>query len=222
MLRPPAAHLFAALSIVTLLGCQHIAPPRPAPAATSMVYVVRRAWHIDIGFAAGDLQPPLRSLLQAFPPAAYLEFGFGDRHYLMTRGHGPANLMAAIWPGKALVLMTALRAAPQKAFGASNVVMIPITSDQAGSIQAFVWQSLSGTTVTARTADPPVADGPYPGSIFYAATIEYSGLHTCNTWAAEALQSGGLPLRSTGVLFAGQLWSQVRRLGTEAPAAIPQ
>jgi hypothetical protein len=50
-----------------------------------VVYVVRRRWHIDIGFAAGDLSPPLASLSSRLPGARYLVFGFGDGQFLMNK-----------------------------------------------------------------------------------------------------------------------------------------
>ena len=50
-----------------------------ADAAKSVViYVVRRGWHMDIGFAAADLQPPLNDVIGQFPGVRYLFFGFGD------------------------------------------------------------------------------------------------------------------------------------------------
>ncbi len=201
--------------MLVLAGCQNIASRTAtthAPSTTS-VYVVRRAWHIDIGFATADVQPPLSSLWATVPQAQYLEFGFGDRRYLMTRNHGTTSLIAAVWPGASLILMTALKATPQQAFGAEHVVVLHVTEAQAASIQNFIRVSLAAS---------PVADGPYPGSVFYAGTQRYSGFHTCNTWAAEALRAGGLPVRSAGVLLAGQLWPQVRRLAIEVPEVSPQ
>jgi hypothetical protein len=54
-------------------------------------------------------------------------------------------------------------------------------------------------------------------SLFFAAAPKYSAVHTCNTWAAEALRAAGLPIHSRGVVFASQLWSQIRRIeGTMA------
>ena len=220
----------ATLLLLVLSGCQNIARrPLAVPVAdtpaTASVYIVRRAWHIDIGFAAADLQPPLRSLSATVPQAQYLEFGFGDRHYLLTRDRRTTTLLAAVWPGASLILMTALKATPQQAFGAQHVVILRVRGAQAASIQNFVWNSMSPSPVGqafAPAAPAPVAEGPYPGSVFYAGTQRYSGIHTCNTWAAEALRAGALRIRSSGVLFAGQLWSQVRRLAGEAPEVSPR
>jgi hypothetical protein len=69
-------------------------------------------------------------------------------------------------------------------------------------LEAAIWQELE-----LSIAKQPIilADGPYPGSLFYAARNLYWGLYTCNTWTAEMLRAGGVAMPSTGVLFAGQV-----------------
>ncbi len=180
------------------------APPLPGP----VVYVVRRGWHIDIGFSAAELRPPLDALEAGLDGVNFLLFGFGDRHYLLAGTHHGSALSGALWPGAGMILATALRATPGDAFGAAHVVALSVSARGLQEIQAFVWRSL----VTDGSAARYVGAGPYPGGIFFAATPRYSGLHTCNTWAAEALRAGELPVRSAGVLFASQLWRQVTAL----------
>jgi hypothetical protein len=196
--------ILAVLAASALLACHAPPPPRAQASPASIVYVDRRSWHIAIGFAAGDLLPPLAQVRAQFPAAAYLEFGFGDRRYY--EHHGTGTLLAALWPGDGLILMTALKGTPAEAFGAANVLQLPVTARQSRAIQSFIWRSLSG----GQRAIEPLAPGPYEGSEFYAAIPKYSGLYTCNTWAAQSLQSAGLPIRSRAVVFAGQLWSQAR------------
>jgi hypothetical protein len=174
-------------------------------AKPAVIYVARRSWHIDIGFAAADLQPPLDAVAAQFPGVRYLFFGFGDRHYLLAKDRNAPVLLAALWPGRGMILATALASSPQNAFGAAHVIALSVTQKQARDTQAFVSHSLeNGVT--------PYATGPYEGSVFFAATPRYSAFHTCNTWAAESLRAAALPIHSAGVIFAGQLWSQVRRL----------
>jgi hypothetical protein len=205
----PRLWIFALVSALGLLACRDPALLEHASARdTRIVYVVRRSWHIDIGFAAADLQPPLAAVRSQFPGATYVEFGFGDRRYLMNRQRGPGTLLSALWPGPGLVLMTALSASPQDAFGTKNVYRLHLSSLQTGDIQQFIWHTL----VHDQDAVAALEAGPYEGSVFYAALPRYSAVHTCNTWAAESLRAAQLPIRSTGVVFAGQLWSQVQPL----------
>jgi hypothetical protein len=180
------------------------------PHDSAIIYVARRGWHVDIGFAAADLQPPLKSLLDEFPGAEYLFFGFGDRHYLLAKNRGPPVLLAALWPGRGLILATGLAAPPALAFGVAHVAALAVTIRQASDAQAFVWYSLDQQTD--NDAVKSYAAGPYEGSLFFMAAPKYSAFHTCNTWAAESLAAAGLPMHTSGVIFAGQLWVQVRRL----------
>jgi len=173
------------------------------------VYVVRRGWHVEVGLAVGDLQPPLLPVAAAFPGSRYLLFGFGNRRYLLHGNLG--NSLAAPWPGPGAVMVTSLdRAHPEDVFGNDNVVRLPLTPQQMGELQSFIGR----TFATRDGALMPIAPGPHAGSAYYEAVPRYSALHTCNTWAAQALRSAKLPVRTFGVQFAWQIWSQVRRLAS--------
>jgi len=200
----------SAVLLLLLGACSSCAPLRSQPAAAAgcqpgiTLFVVRRGWHIDVGFAVADLEPALRPVSAQFPAARYLLFGFGDRHYLLAKDRNAPVLLGALWPGPALVLVTALAGTPQAAFGEGEVAQLELSSAQARALQSFIGGTLSELK--------PYAQGPYEGSLYYAARPRYSALHTCNTWAAEALRAGGLAVHARGVVFAGQLWSQVKRL----------
>jgi Protein of unknown function (DUF2459) len=216
-MRVRLASAMPALLFALLLGFISTEAAEAGPALhPPLVYVVRRGWHIDIGFAAADLQPPLRSILSNFPPVGYVFFGFGDMHYLVAKSHGPLNMAAALWPGAAIVLVTTLANEPQEAFGATQVISLLSTSRQTRLIQDFIWKSL----VTSETTVEPFSAGPYAGGYYFAARPRYSALHTCNTWVAQTLRAGEFPVHSAGVVFAGQLWTQVRRLGRTQSLAV--
>ena len=183
-----------------------------ASTKSGVIYVVRRGWHMDIGFAAADLQPPLNAVAAQFPQVRYLFFGFGDQHYLLAKDRNAPVSLGALWPGPGMILATALASSPQAAFGAAHVATLFVTDRQVRDIQAFVWYSLDRQSAEQGGGVKPYAPGPYEDSLFFAATPRYSGLHTCNTWAAESLRDAALPVHSAGVIFAGQLWTQVRRL----------
>ncbi len=189
-----------------------------ADAEPTTLYVARRRWHIDVGFSVQALPAPLAAtVLREFPDARYAFFGFGDRRYLLAKEHGAPVLLAALWPGPALILVTEIEASPIQAFGGDQVVELLLAPQQARAVQAFIWGSL------AKEADGTLSTyalGPYSGSAYFAAVPRYSGLHTCITWAAEALRAGGLPIRSRLTLVAGQLWRQVRKLQSPAAASV--
>ncbi|HEY7930442.1 MAG TPA: DUF2459 domain-containing protein [Steroidobacteraceae bacterium] len=172
------------------------------------VFVVKRGWHTDIGVAAEALAPPLRAVQAQMPQARYLLFGFADRRYLTARSKRLDALLAALRPGAALVLLSALPDTPQDAFGDRAVRVLKLSVPQMQALQTFIWQTL----VHAQGLPHRVQSGPYGGSVYLAAQPRYSGLHTCNSWAAEALRAAGLPVRVRGIIFAWQLWVQLPRL----------
>lgn len=174
----------------------------------STVYVARRGWHVDVGMEVTELAAPLAAAAAALPGTRYLFFGFGDRHYLLAKRRNAPVLLAALWPGAGIMLVTGLSSAPQAAFGADQVISLQLTPEQMGALQAFIWNTLD----TRSGALTVYAPGPYPGSVYFAATTKYSALRTCNTWVAQALRHSGLPIRSRGVVFAGQVWSRVQHL----------
>jgi hypothetical protein len=183
-----------------------VAGPTSGVAGSWVIFVARRGWHIDIGFAAADLGAPLNSVAAQFPEVKYVFFGFGDRHYLLAKERGASTMLGALWPGPGMLLVTGLKATPAEAFGASQVIALSVSSAQARAAQAFILSSFANPSLAAY------APGPYEGSLYFSAVPRYSAFHTCNTWAAEALNAAGLPVRTTAVLFAGQLWSQVEKL----------
>jgi hypothetical protein len=201
-------------------GCVSAPQPTPHSAAASSVdlsarvILVRRRWHVDVGFAREDLSPALTPLLAHFSDARYLLFGFGDRHYLLARERGASTLLGALLPGAGLMLLTALHDSPQTAFGSDDVVELAVSAEERNRLERFVRDSLSGTDNPV-----PLAAGPYSGSRYFDSPQRYSGLHTCNTWVAEALRAGGLPVRSTAVVFAGQIWRQIHELARARPVA---
>jgi hypothetical protein len=200
-----------ALLCALLAGCAPCFSQSPASQPNkqsgAVIYVARRGWHIDIGFPASELQPPLSSVAARFADVHYVFFGFGDQHYLESTHHTASALLAALWPGAGLILATGVSVTPQEAFGSAQVLAVAVTSMQSNEAQRFVWRSLQP-----HTAAAPYTPGPYPGSLYLAATPQYSALHTCNTWAAESLAAAGLPVKSSRVIFAGQLWRRVRGL----------
>jgi Protein of unknown function (DUF2459) len=208
----------------SLAGCTLTRAPaldRPATGPPTTIYVARRKWHIDVGFATADLGP-LTFAGEQFFGSKYVFFGFGDRHYLLARNHDAPVLSGALWPGAGLILLTTLKNTPATAFGDSQVVEIALSGAQARALQSYIRASIADSAASASPA--PFSNGPYEGSLYYAASARYSAFHTCNTWAAEALRAGGLPMRARGVIFASQLWSQVRRLGASSSSspAVPQ
>jgi uncharacterized protein (TIGR02117 family) len=173
------------------------------------VFVIARGWHTDIGLPVEQIPLPLAVVAQDFPGARFLVFGFGERAYYMSHEETLGQTLSALFPSLSVVLITGLRAPPSDAFGAGNTVALRPPQGDAGRAASFIWHTLEKQHDGALRR---LADGPYPGSIFYASSKTYDAFYNCNTWTARALRSAGLPINPRGVLFVGQVMGQARRI----------
>jgi uncharacterized protein (TIGR02117 family) len=172
------------------------------PADDALIYVIERGWHSDICLPVEEIAGPLSELEQSFPGVQFLTFGFGERQFLLARRATLGGMLRALFPSRSALLMTALAAAPDAAFGAQHVVALHISRDGLARIEAALWQQLEKSPTGAPVM---LADGPYPGSVFYAVRGTYDLFYTCNSWTAQMLRTGGLPVPTTGMLFVGQI-----------------
>jgi hypothetical protein len=195
---------------LTVLVAACSAPVTPT-ADDAIVYVIRREWHTDIGLPVGEIVGPLATLEKPFPGVRFLTFGFGERQFLVNHEKGFGAMLGALLPSQSALLLTALSATPAQAFGQRSVVVLPVSRTGLDGIEAAIWHEFE---VSAAGEPLLLAEGSYPGSVYYAARDTYYGLYTCNTWTAETLRAGGLPMPATGVLFAGQVMGAASWIGT--------
>lgn len=201
----------AGLIAFFFVGCSTV-PQQTAqsvPGGSERIYVIDRGWHTDIGLPVAELHGTLALVAADFPGAKWLTIGFGDRAYLLDRDTDFFDMLRALLPGKAALLVTALRATPEAAFGAGSVVTLAIAERQLDDLEAF----LASYFVTDRAGQAlRLADGPYPGSAFFASDATYDAFHTCNSWTAKSLRAAGYPVSTTLVIFAPQVMAEARRL----------
>lgn len=202
-----------AAGTVTVGGCG-ATPDRAdaGPVGSESVTVIDRGWHTDIALPVEALSGSVAPVGQAFPGARFLVFGFGDQVYYMSRDETFFGTVAALFPGPGVILVTALRASPADAFGADHVVALRISCAEVDSMAGFLRRALASP---ADGAIERLGDGPYPGSLFYASSDSYDLFHDCNRWTLAALRSGGLPADPDGVIFAGQVMEQARRIAAQ-------
>jgi uncharacterized protein (TIGR02117 family) len=183
-------------------------PPAPAPQG-AVVYVIVGGWHTELGLPTASISGPLAALASSFPGTRYLVFGWGARGYYMARDPGFGDLLRAATAGPAVMLVFPLAVAPAAFAGAADALAIPISRAGADRLSRFLWEGLA---VDRNQTPRDLGAGPYPQSVFYAATGTYDLSHTCNTWTAEALRAAGVPVTTAGIVFAGQLLDRLRPL----------
>jgi len=226
MMRLWLFHVAPVLAMLQLcLAACSAVPQETTPATThqaqelaSSVYVLRRGKHTDLILPAAQLHGPLTALAAGFPGARYLTFGFGDRQYVLALHKNLAHVLLAPLPGDGLLLVTYLQDTPPNVYGSEHLIALPVRQEQIDAISGFVWDSLQQDD---KGTVPPYLPGKYPGNVYYPSSKTYYGLYTCNTWTAEALKRGGLPVSTFGVLLAGQVWDQVQAIAAQEAKAGP-
>jgi uncharacterized protein (TIGR02117 family) len=195
-----------------LAGCSGATPVEPyigSASRTELIYVISGGWHTELGLPAGAISGPLAILKSEFPNARHLVFGWGARDYYMARNPGMADVLGALAPGPAVMLIIPLQMPPETLFGASNTLIVHVSRDGIERLSELLWSFL---TADDEAVPRRIGTGPYPESAFYASAGTYNLSHTCNTWTAEALRVAGLPVSTAGVVFANQVLDQVQPL----------
>jgi uncharacterized protein (TIGR02117 family) len=194
-----------------LPGCRSTPLPtyQKAPGDGVPIYLIAAGWHTEIALAADALHDPLRSVTPHFPGARYLSFGWGERNYYMARAPTVGDAMSALFPGPAVLLVTPLFHPPRDSRANAQVFELSLSAAGLDRLSNYLWAAFekSGDGSLRR-----LAAGPEPGSAFYDATGTYSASYTCNTWTAEGLRVGGVPVTPAGVVFVSDLTDQVRSL----------
>ena len=207
----------AASALPTLPGCRSTPLPAYRPPGDGVaIDVIASGWHTGIALPVHALQDPLIAVAPDFPGARYLSFGWGERNYYMTRAPTLGDAMNALFPGPAVLLVTPLFHPPRDSRAGAQVFEVSLSRSGLDRLSSYLWTAFdkSGDGTPRR-----LAPGPEPGSVFYAATGTYSASYTCNTWTAQGLRLGGIPVNPPGVVFADQLTDQLRSLGVRAASA---
>jgi uncharacterized protein (TIGR02117 family) len=195
--------------LATLPGCGSTPSPtyREAPAGGVTTYLIAAGWHTEIALPIHVIVGPLRSVTSDFPGAQHLSFGWGERNYYMAPAPTVADAMSALFPGPAVLLVIPLYHQPRDSRPGAQVFELALSTAGLDRLSNHLWAAFEKSDDgTPRR----LATGPWPGSAFYAATGTYSASYTCNTWTAETLRAGGVPVTRAGVVFADQLTDQLR------------
>ena len=173
---------------------------------TEVIYVISGGWHTELGLSLAEISGPLAALKPEFPSARYLVFGWGARDYYMARNPGIGDILRALAPGPAVMLVIPLQMPPDVFFDASHAFVVHVSRDGVERLSKLLWNYLAPDK---ETLPRSIGTGPYPQSVFYASTGTYSLSHTCNTWTADGLRVTGLPMTSAGVVSAAQVLDQL-------------
>jgi hypothetical protein len=206
------------LIAVLLAGCSSPEPaacPAPLPMA-EYVYVRGHGWHVEVGLAARSITGPLSVFLDVFPGAQAIMFGYGKRTFITAPPDSLSEYLLGPVPGPAVIQVTGLAVLPDADYPAGEVLMFPLPPGGARALSDFIWRDIAKD----KAGEPRlVGPGPFVGSLFYSAVSGYRLSHTCNTWAALAMNAAGVPLDPGGIVFSNQVVDRAITAGACAPPA---
>jgi uncharacterized protein (TIGR02117 family) len=204
----------ATVVFVFLSGCAAaVEQPslRPAPGETGKrVFVVNYGWHTGIAVSKADIPPGLLPEVEDLPGES-LEIGWGDRDFYQTPDAGIGlAIKAAFFSGGSVVHLTAFDGAVGDYFRSAEIYELSVSAEGYLRLIQFVSDSFLRSDSLEKSQQ-----GLYPNSRFYPARGKFHLFRNCNTWVAEALEAAGLPVDPSAVITAGNLFSQVKRLGEQ-------
>ena len=202
----------ATSTLQTLAGCRSTPLPtyQETPSDGVTTYLIAAGWHTEIALPIHAIHDPLRAITPDFPSSQYLSFGWGAQKYYMARAPTFDDAMSALFPGPAVLLVTPLYRPPRDSRASAQVFEVGLPTAGLDRLSNYIWAAFEKSD---NGRPRRLAAGPEPGSVFYGATGTYSATYTCNTWTAEGLRVGGLPVTPAGVVFVNQLTEQLRSAG---------
>lgn len=187
------------------------------------IYFIYRDWHTSILLDAKTVALHSRHLQQDAEAQRYLRIGWGDGNYFTgkSKTFGAATKALIASSHSALQVITYAQP-PFASIPVHTLVPIVITDKGMRELVRYLDESFAlGESGGSVTLHAHVNDA----GNFYKARGHYSVFTNCNTWSGRALQSAGLPVRSSLQLTAKSVFEQAKfisyyqqDLGLIAPA----
>lgn len=184
-------------------------PPRfPRSAPPERLRVFDAGWHTGLILSRAQLGPPLVALRRGAPASRYFLLGWGNRRYYLSRRPTVVTAIVALFPSQSVMLIQSCRATLAACLSPGvRWRTVAVSRQGIHRLDDFLAHAL---LKDARGDFEPISAGPFPHSEFFKAVQPYDALHTCNTWTAQALHRAGLWVSVDGVVFAGQVWRQLK------------
>ena len=200
----------AALALTA--GCLTQAADREAPSSelARTAWVVDHGWHTANVVRRGDVDPAIWPEVNDFSQAGLVEIAWGDREfYMAAEATASLAVKAALFTSGSVLHVAALGESALAGLPKGDIVELRISRPGFDRMTRFVHDEyqLDGLGRPVR-----LGPGLYGASWFYVARGRYHLFNTCNTWMARALQRAGLDVTPAGVVTAGAVMQQARRL----------
>jgi uncharacterized protein (TIGR02117 family) len=179
-----------------------------AETRAKVIYVVSHGWHTGIVLKTEEIPKTIVwPELADFAGNQYIEVGWGDwNYYQAPETTWVTALKAALWSTRSVLHMAGFDEPVKTFFPASDVIEVPLTEAALKELSGFI----AGTNLRMETEEKAkIRPGLYGNGRFYPAEGRFHVFHNCNTWVADALRAGGLPMNQL-TITASSVMAQVR------------
>lgn len=177
------------------------------------IYVVAHGWHAGIALSSEDLGGELEFVREYLRPGHYYEFGWGEADFYQADKVTPAIFLKAVfWRNPSVMHVFSMPGTPPEQYKGGEVVELKLS--EAG-LKHLKDKLRSSFKLDAARRPYPLKVGPQGEDRFFKAEGYYFIAHTCNTWTARALESGGVPMDTVFTLRSASVMRQVKKAREE-------
>jgi len=175
--------------------------PPIADSARVAVYVVGWNYHSSI---LVEQQPSWRLGPEGNESARFVEYGWGDRRFMMESNYWPHSLFATLFlPTESVMYVRGLDDLPEEGTWARFVRKREVQGGQARELLTILEEDFVRASNGSRTRAFPPVEG-YAGR-FYPAREYYVIWSNCNSWVLRELRAAGFDTSPAGVVLEEQI-----------------
>jgi len=177
------------------------------------VFIINNRIHTGIIIPVNTESLRVVSALKYFENFRYTDIGWGEETAYQDREDIYWHYVKAVlFPNPSVICIEGYNAIGDDFFSWCDfAVMLSLSAGQFIKLISFIENSLKkdqGNEVIITSKRH------FNGMIFFKSVHRYHMFNTCNTWIARALQSSGLNISPFFVITAGQLYNEIKNLGT--------
>ncbi|WP_224984584.1 DUF2459 domain-containing protein [Geomonas agri] len=172
------------------------------------IYVIAHGWHAGIALPAEELGDELGFVREYLRPGRYYEFGWGEAEFYQADKITPAIFLKAVfWKNPSVMHVFSMPAEPAQQFPGADMVELKLSATGVKHLKDSLRTSFK---LDAAHRPHPLKGGAHGEYRFFTAQGYYLITHTCNTWTAKVLASGGVPMDTVFTLRSGGVMRQAK------------
>lgn len=176
------------------------------------IYLAKDNWHTGIIIPVDNLVIENLPVIKKFESYKYVDIGWGDEDFYQSLGFDLYLAAKAILvPSSSVIRIGGYNLSIDRIIEWRDyMIEFVISKEQLIRMLFFINNSFAlddnGEYITSNYVE-------YSSVIFFKSIHKYHAFMTCNTWAAETINSSGIGIDSFGIVTADQLYSKLAKKG---------